>query len=194
MNVYDLNQKSIVSKELQLRIETVVLECLTQAQKVWGESKVNKIPEIRYDTKGKAAGWSYYDGIGDKSHIRINPILLNENVEYIINQTVPHEMAHQVARMVFGYVKPHGIQWKAVMRVFGKQAIRCHPLSVDTIKAIRQPRGTSKMMKCICPKCNSIIPITRNRATKMSQGWTYRHVECGGRLANENVTSSYNSY
>jgi SprT protein len=188
--VYDLKSKLVVSKELQLRIETVVLECLTMAQKKWGEDKVNKIPDIRYDTVGKAAGQALYNFVDGKCYIRINPVLLNENVDYCINQTVPHEIAHLVAYMVFGRVRPHGIHWEAVMRTFGKPAKRCHQLSTDTIQSLRSPRRQTRMMKCLCPKCNATFPITRNKATKMYRGWSYTHVGCGGRLAYKDVIGS----
>ena len=132
-----------------------------------------------------------YNFISKKSWINVNPILLNENVEYVVNQTVPHEVAHIVAYMVFGRVKPHGLHWEVVMRAFGKQANRCHQLNMATIQSLRSPRKETKMMKCLCPKCNATFSITKNKATKMAFGWTYIHTGCGSKLGKNDVVVSY---
>ena len=176
-----------VSTELQLRIETVVLDCLLKAQDKWGQHRVTFIPEIRYDTKGRAAGWAHFSHLGPH-WIRINPILLNENVEYVVNQTVPHEIAHLVAYTVFGTrIKPHGHEWKFVMRVFGKEPKRCHRLDVTSVQRVR--RAVTRIT-FHCDKCKQPLEITQNRYTKMMNGKVYVHRGCGGRISSSVVATN----
>jgi SprT protein len=187
MNVYDIQQKTIISNELKLRLESKVLECLTKAQKEYGESKVTKIPEIRYDTTGKTAGWANWNN--GNPYIRINPILFNENVEETINQTVPHEVAHIVVsevwkdcqRMVRGYfgrrfrraIAPHGHQWKSVMYTFGVRPDRCHNMDVTTVQKIRNTRHF--LYKCNCQE--HTVGLTLHRRALM--GKKYKCKQCG---------------
>jgi SprT protein len=162
MNVYEIQQKTIVSPELKLRLETKVLECLTKAQKEYGESKVTKIPEIRYDTLGKTAGWACWNN--GMPYIRINPILLNENVEETVEQTIPHEVAHCVVFEVWpgsrerNYdiwscrsrrkIAPHGPQWASVMYTFGVRPERTHDMDVTSVVALKRKNVREFVWKC----------------------------------------------
>jgi SprT protein len=172
-SVYDIRQKMVVSKELQLRIESVVLDCLVKAQKHYGESKITKIPEIRYDTKGRAAGQAWYnDG---NPFIKINPILLNENVETVINQTVPHEIAHIVADMIWNRIniRPHGREWASVMYLFGKRPNRCHSMDTTSIRMLRHG-GKEYLYKCNC----QTFKFSKTRHTKSLGGVVYTCKRC----------------
>lgn len=164
----------IVSPDLKLRIESVVLDCLLKGQQYFGTSKISFIPDIRYVTKGRAAGRAHWMTNG-RHWIDINPILLNENVEYVVNQTVPHEVAHLLTYAVHGTrVKPHGREWKQMMYSLGKRPNRCHSLDTTTVT---KRRSVTKV-EYICG-CGEKLLLTRNRVTKMRNGKTYRHIRCG---------------
>ena len=62
-------------------------------------------PEIRYDLRGQKAGmWR-----PRYRHLRFNIDLLVTAFDYIIDQTVPHEVAHVVQGAWYGpATKPHG--------------------------------------------------------------------------------------
>ena len=187
MTEYEKQKLTFVSKDLRGRIETVVLDCLDKAQKRFGISKVQKIPEIRYDTIGKAAGWACWNS--GNPFIRINPILLNENVEQVVNQTVPHEVAHVVVNEVYEnarvrdwnnrrQIAPHGTEWKSVMRLFGKEPDRCHQMDTSTVQKIRGG-GNRFVYKCNCREHD----FTINRHNKVSfKGMVYRCALCKGDL------------
>lgn len=171
MTEYELQKLTFVPKELKLRIENIVLECLDKAQAKFGVDKCTKIPEIRYNTKGRTAGWACWNG--GKPYIDINPILLRENVEEVVNQTVPHEVAHIVVNEVYEnarvrdmwtrrrQVAPHGVEWQQVMRLFGKVPHRCHQMDTSTVQALRNG-GREFHYKCNC-QVHKMTIIKHNR-------------------------------
>lgn len=190
MNDAILNKK-VVSKELQNRVFNKVLECLDIAQRHFGEQKVPHIPAIKFETCGTTAGWAYWRRNG-KSWIDINPILLNENPERVVNVTVPHEIAHIVVGDVYEekqnvtytmsgrrkrVVKPHGIEWQRVMRLFGLEPERCHDMDVSTISSMR--KKVTFAYKCNCTEYN-VGPTVHKRITVM--GRSYSCKKCKGKL------------
>ncbi|MBL3526426.1 MAG: SprT-like domain-containing protein [gamma proteobacterium endosymbiont of Lamellibrachia anaximandri] len=88
---------------------------------------------INFDLKGQAAGMVRFPALG-KPQIRYNALLLNENADDFLKRTVPHEVAHVIARAYYSRnIRPHGTEWQSVMLFFGAEASRCH--SYDTQRA-----------------------------------------------------------
>ena len=100
-------------------------------------------PNIRFDKRGTTAGIAN----GTKWELNFNMVLLNENVEHFIEQTVAHEVAHLIDHQVYdshtprfdrsGRRKkrtPHGRNWKNIMMVLGVPADRCHDMDVSNAK------------------------------------------------------------
>ena len=57
-------------------------------------------------------------------------------------QTIPHEVAHLVARDLYGTCnRSHGPQWQRVMQVLGKVPDRCHNMNVAPAKVITRPHA-----------------------------------------------------
>jgi len=131
-------------------------------------------PEVSFDLRGATAGQACYS----KWTIRINAVLLVENWDTIFDRTIPHEVAHLVARGLYskyGRIKPHGREWKSVMRKFGKEPSRCHSYDVSNSTArtvardyiykcpcktydltiIRHRRMQSGRRKYSCPRCHT---------------------------------------
>lgn len=188
MTEYEKQKLLWVSKELKLRIENVVLDCLDKAQARFGVNKVKCIPQIRYNTTGTSGGkacWNY-----GKPYIDINPILLNENVERVVEQTVPHEVAHIVVYEVYGEaarmrsyngrreVAPHGWEWQQVMRLFGKEPDRCHEMDVSSIKKLKNG-GREFHYKCNC-MTHTMSIVKHNRIS--IKGYNYFCRRCKGKL------------
>ncbi|MBL3598487.1 MAG: SprT-like domain-containing protein [gamma proteobacterium endosymbiont of Lamellibrachia anaximandri] len=89
--------------------------------------------EINFELKGQAAGMARFPAL-DKPQIRYNAHLLDENADDFLKQTVPHEVAHVIARAYYSRnIRPHGTEWQSVMHFFGAEASRCH--SYDTQRA-----------------------------------------------------------
>lgn len=93
------------------------------------------VPEVKinFDLKGQAAGMVRFPALGE-AQIRYNALLLNENAEDFLKRTVPHEVAHVIARVYYSRnIRPHGTEWQSIMHFFGADASRCH--SYDTQRA-----------------------------------------------------------
>ena len=106
-------------------------------------SKVFPEPKIEMDLTGKCAGM--YCPAGNL--IRFNFNLLMENREDFINETVAHEVAHLVTRVIDKGSKPHGSTWRAVMKLFGIANPGVHH-DYDVAPVNRQKRPY--LYKCAC--------------------------------------------
>lgn len=180
---FELIQKTVVAFNLQQRIQSVVNDCLDKAIKTFGRERVPMNIPVVYKTKSFAAGLAtvkFNHKLGFRPEmisckIDINPVLLNENIEYVINQTVPHEVAHVVAYSVYSNViSSHGVEWISIMKLFGCEPDRCHKLNVSAINQIRNRKKYNA--ECIC---GELLEISSNQATRMKNGKIYRHIDCG---------------
>ncbi|MES9831063.1 MAG: SprT-like domain-containing protein [Candidatus Thiodiazotropha sp. DIVDIV] len=161
--------KSQLQSEASLRTR----QLLASAEQHFGLAPSH--PSILFDLKGKAAGMLILHKNG-LSKIRYNPDLLENYGQKFLKQTVPHEVAHLVARSLYGpTIKPHGKEWQAIMSFFKTPAIRCH--SFDTkLSTVRSMRYFE--YRCNCQN-HRISAIRHNR---VRSGITYLCRECGSSL------------
>ncbi|MCU7798048.1 MAG: SprT-like domain-containing protein [Candidatus Thiodiazotropha sp. (ex Semelilucina semeliformis)] len=133
-------------------------------------------PEIRFDLRGKAAGMVVFNPRSSKSLIRYNAQMLNENGQDFIHQTVPHEVAHLVARVLHGVkIRPHGREWKSIMNEFGAKPKRCHNFSTQSI-----PTRRMRYFPYRCSCSNHQLSAIRHRRTL--SGVIYLCRACGSPL------------
>ncbi len=131
--------------------------------------------EIRFDLRGHAAGQARLPARG-RPLIRYNPRLLQENGEHFLRRTVPHESAHIIAFRLHGRrIRPHGVEWKAVMELFGADSRRCHDFDVSTVPGRRYTRHP---YRCGCRE-HSLTSIRHNR---IQAGQVYLCRSCGEQL------------
>jgi|SRR5579862_3076945 len=110
-------------------------------------------PLLRFKQLGRTAGIYHYRRANDRpthSEIRINPDFFKNYYDDMLNDTVPHEVAHYVSVFLFGHNEGggHGWRWREVMRVIGiRAADRCHQYALDGV-AIR--RGSEANFKYTC--------------------------------------------
>lgn len=96
-------------------------------------------PTLSFDLRGTTAGQAF----PTEHHIRLNGQLLNENTEHFIEQTLGHEWAHLAAQHLYGNkIRPHGNEWKQVMRNLGLDPARCHTYTTQRARKARP--GASK--------------------------------------------------
>ena len=68
----------------------------------------------------------------NENHIAISSKLFAIDADYILRDTVPHEVAHQVAYNLFGDTG-HGKAWKECMIAFGLEPNRCHTIGQEKL-------------------------------------------------------------
>ena len=119
--------------------------------------------EILFNLRGQAAGMVKIMGIEKRVLVRYNPILLNENGDHFLAQTVPHEIAHVVTHALYHRrVRPHGPEWQQIMRLFGADNHRCHNYKVKH-STRRQLQHFS--YRCGCQE-HQLTSIRHNRVIK----------------------------
>lgn len=139
------------------------------------------IPEIKFTKRGKCAGCVSY--VNGEVFFNFNMVLLRENFNDFLSQTVPHEVSHFIVYLLFGhqYTKGgkriiHGKDWKNVMSFFGCSSERCH--SYNTSKSSVRKLKTFKY-KCGC-STHILTSIRHNRIKKGTS--SYCCSVCGERL------------
>lgn len=151
--------RKLLTPRLRERVELRVREVLDMAAKIWPEhaARFQDAPTIRYDVKNRYGGFAISGGPDDWT-IRLNLILCYENEEHFVKQTVGHEVAHLITRVVHGSTKKveekgqtvikkirsHGAEWRSVMVEIGLKPDTYHTYdtsSIETKKRKRAPRG-----------------------------------------------------
>lgn len=143
-----------------------IIELYAQAEQFY--QKCFQKPYIRLDLKGETAGQAWIE----KRQLRFNPVLLKENRDHFIKQTVAHEVAHLLAYDLYGpRIRAHGREWQSVMvAVFQLPADRCH--RYDT-------QGSSRrnwLYQCQCP--GKTIPLGTTRHNRSQKGTIYLCTAC----------------
>lgn len=93
---------------------------------IYSKLSIHAEPTIQFSNRlTSSAGYAYYD----KNHITISSKLYAIDPEQILNQTVPHELAHIVSGILFECYD-HSEKWKAVMVAYGIPPDRCHTIGV----------------------------------------------------------------
>ncbi|WP_461572982.1 SprT family zinc-dependent metalloprotease [Sulfuricaulis sp.] len=111
---------------LDLRLHTAVEACYRRAEMHF--RRCFERPRLSYQLRGLAAAAAY----PAQNAIRINRLLLEQNTDDYLQNTVPHEVSHLVAYRLHGRrIAPHGAEWAAIMReVYGLEPRRCHDYDV----------------------------------------------------------------
>lgn len=150
-----------VPEEVKQRVQDKVQWCLDVAKRAHPRLDSVKLPTIRYDKRGTTAGTAHWL----KWEINLNSVLLMENLEDMIEDTVPHEIAHLVANAVHGgLIKPHGAEWQSVMRLFGLRPTRCHQYDTTNSK-VRTVQRQKVTYICACEQGTkeTQLGLTRHR-------------------------------
>lgn len=123
--------------------------------------------------RGAAAGKAHLQ----RWHLQFNASLLRANQEHFLRQTVGHEVAHLVVWARYGArVKPHGAEWKTVMRAFGLSTRATHDYDLSGLRRARSPF----VYRCACP---GDIRLGRLRHKRVTRGVTYLCRRCRSPIA-----------
>lgn len=110
------------------------------------ETKLKPIP-VHFNLGGLKAGMYKRDRRGRS--IYYNPHIFVKFMDDSLQTTVPHEVSHYVTDMLYGLnaIKPHGSEWKAVMRALGAKPERTCNYDLSGIPHRRERRHT---YRCQC--------------------------------------------
>jgi SprT protein len=131
---------------------------------------------VRFDLKGLSSGM--FRVSRDDQEIRYNPWIFAKYYADCLASTVPHEVAHYVVHQTHGLsnVRPHGVEWKAVMNAFGADASVRSNYNLDGIP-LRQMTRFSYECRCDSHK------LGRRRHQNIRSGrYSYRCRRCGDTL------------
>jgi len=146
-----------LSPEQRQRVLEATRAAIAQATILFGR-KFAEIP-VMFELRGQAAGM--YRVRGGRRVIRYNPYIFARYFSDNLANTVPHEVAHYVTDVLYGLrrVRPHGPEWRAVMRAFGAEpSATCH-YDLDGIPVRRQQRFS---YRCACAT-HSISSVRHRR-------------------------------
>ena len=115
-----MNKIKPIDDQLREVVTTATARCISRANGLL-ETTIVDIP-VRFDLNGRAAGM--YRVVRGQPTIRYNPYLFAKYFDENYATTIPHEVAHYLTDVVYGYtnVKPHGREWRTVMRMLGADA------------------------------------------------------------------------
>lgn len=119
-------------------IKAKVQDCIRTAEAKFGI----KMPyvQIRFDLRGRAAGVAgmrmgmFYLRF-NRNHIALG----GKTWEHLLNETVPHEVAHTVCQAFPQYGRNHDAGWKRVCIALGGNGTRCYGEN-DAPEAVAQQR------------------------------------------------------
>lgn len=140
--------------------------------------------DVRFDIKGRSAGMYKVKftgrGFAKKAErvIRFNPWLFAKYFDDSWHNTIPHEVAHYVADCRFGLknIRPHGVQWQAIMRDLGVEPTVTVDYDFTGIPLRQQARYR---YRCGCRE----VALTATRHKRVVQGTqVYRCRDCGQTL------------
>lgn len=158
-------------------IDSVIDQCLAIAEDKFPlpSGRSYERPTVAFNLKGTTAGQAW------RAKIKLNSELLHNSELYpeMINQTLPHEIAHCVVIQKWGHAaQSHGYEWKTVMRAFGLIPHRTH--SMPAKKARKHPRPHVYQCACRVYKLtnrmhNSILSGRRRYCRECGQWLTYQY-------------------
>jgi SprT protein len=124
------------------------------------------LPELTFKQRGRIAGSARLQDY----EIRLNPVLLKENMDEFMREVIPHELCHLLVWQLYaggnrkGRIKPHGREWKALMwEIFGLKGSACHQMDIQSVQ------GRHFSYRCQCGPVNLSI----RRHNKVRQGVKY---------------------
>lgn len=163
----------IATKEQKEAVELRIDECMEKAAKYFPFEYER--PTVTFDLKGTTAGMAW------DTTIKLNALLLKDFFEEMIEEVLPHEIAHCVVlqkerHVTDRIVKPHGWQWGQVMRIYGLPPKRTHNMPVKNARVHARPH----MYGCVCP--GKIHALTNRKHRQHSQGAYYVCATCNIRL------------
>jgi len=148
-------QKALwVKPEIRQAFETVILATIEKARTFCNVELT--IPTVEFQRLGRPAGKCRYNRVTQTAIVLINVDYFDQDYNWVLNQTCPHEVAHYVTDRMFPNCQAHGVEWQNTMRKLGLKVVRCHKM--DSSKA--KLRTVSRPFKYTCNCTNKEFLLT----------------------------------
>jgi len=156
-------------------LQEIVAGFWEKLDEIWQHG--SKVPKVQLMDLGTTGG---------KAYRNINTIVLNHhflddpiNEKHMLEQTIPHELAHLVTWLCFPSAKQaHGPEFRQVLGSISWNTSTHHKMDLTEVKKLSTQVKTKKryVYVCDCPeKKHLMTPVAHNRIKK---GWTYRCRKC----------------
>lgn len=163
-----IHYKSVIPEKLLIAIQDCLSACLNSAEQAFGRPFVP--PKVVIHPKGSVAGTAHLS----QNTLKLNALLLLTHQHAFIEEVVPHELAHLLVYVLYGYVRPHGKEWQAIMEhIFQVSPKRAHNFELPNQLQSRFH------YQCDC-RLHFLTAIRHNRIQR--QQAQYRCVYCKERL------------
>ena len=165
---------------MQAKIEAVkakVAQCIKLAEQKFGITM--PAVQIRFDLRGRAAGMAgcqqnRWTGASSNFYLRFNVqhmALGGQSWEHILNDTVPHEVAHTVCQAFPKFGRQHNDGWKRVCVALGGNGSRCYsaedaPEAVAKARPFAYTTSTGHIV--------AVSPIIHKKIQTMGASYTWR--------------------
>lgn len=171
--------------------ERKVAQCWKKLEKNFNRSE--PVPSLYYNLKSRTTAGSAV-GAGE---IRLNWAFITNNQNEMLEQVVPHEVAHcwlsaigdrshvRDARAIYATQltgrrtrrSPHGPAFMSVLRFLGGKTERTHAMTIDPNS--RAGRRVSNTWAYKCTGCGYEYKLSTNIHNKMQRGQRRWHPQCG---------------
>jgi predicted SprT family Zn-dependent metalloprotease len=154
-----------MSQQKLEQFKAEVRKCLDRAGKMYGLEEQMKNVDIRLDIRGyRVAGMACRKGFVNFS-LRFHPDAILKHWDEMVDNTIPHEVAHTVCQMNPTLGKNHDAGWKRVCRALGGDDSRTHTLEFG-----EKPTRKECWYRTTAGELVDIGPI---RHAKVQKGATY---------------------
>lgn len=160
----------MVPYDLRRKVEEHVEALFVVAEKRYNRTIAR--PTVVWKNRSAVAGTARYG----KWELSLNPELFLKNIDLFFKSTIPHEVAHFVAKVVYA-AKGHGAQWMDACLSLGMSNVkRCHNYDIKDV-VVKQKRWE---YVCPCGVKRSYTTTRHNRIQAGKQSWTC--TRCGGKI------------
>jgi len=169
-----MNPVTPIGQQQQQQVIAEVNRYITWGGEHFGRS-FPAVP-VLFDLKGTTCGM--YKLWRDRCAIRFNPWIFARYYDDSLATTVPHEVAHYLTDMVYGLrnIRPHGVEWKRLMAVFGADDSVRSSYSLEGIPRRAMRRHS---YRCAC----RVHQLSAHRHGRVLRGQSqYRCRTCGDLL------------
>jgi len=141
--------------------------------------------DLVYFAKGKTAGFwrAYRESYGRRHALEFNVEAIENHFEDMVQNTIPHEIAHMIDFHLHGRSSGHGRRWQAIMLKLGVQPKRCHTMQLSSARRTKQFRYVAQ--------CGTEIWLSTQRHNKVQRGSIFIVRVTKGKIAREHFTGQY---